>query len=72
MQVILKFDLPDEGAEFRAALSGQAAISCLSHVANVLRNIRKYETHTEEELALAAMVEKELNDVVDANGIDLW
>jgi len=72
MQVTLKFKLPEEDAELKAALSGQAAISCLSHVANVLRNIRKYETHTEEELALAAMVEKELNDVVDANGIDLW
>lgn len=53
MKATLTFTLPDEQAEFDAAIHGRAAISALLEIDQRLRSILKYGTPTAEEARLA-------------------
>ena len=49
----LTFTLPDEEPEFRAALQGQAAKSCLWEIDQRLRSVLKHGNPSEETRRLA-------------------
>lgn len=50
---ILRFTLPEEDAEFRAATQGRAAKSALWDIDQKLRSLLKHVEPTEEEARLA-------------------
>ena len=64
MRAILKFDLPDDQAEFDAARLGRAALAALWEIDQRCRSLLKHGEPTPEERRLAqeirAMIEPEL------------
>lgn len=71
MKVVLHFDIPEEQEELKLHRDGPAAHAVLTHVAQELRTIRKYEEHSEEEYAMAERIETLLLREVAEEGLEI-
>lgn len=60
MEAILRFTLPEEEAEFKAAQQGRDAKLALRQIDQRLRSILKYGTPTKEEERLAREIRESI------------
>lgn len=65
------FDVPEDREELKLHQDGPAAHSVLARVAQELRTIRKHETRTEAELAIAERVETILHTEAAEEGLEI-
>jgi hypothetical protein len=69
--VTLQFTIPEEREELKLHQDGPAAHVVLSRLAQELRTIRKHETHTEAEHAIADRVETLLHREASEEGLEI-
>ena len=72
MKARLEFRLPEEAAEFRAAVDGAALSASVQRYYERLRSERKYGREPEVVKATLELAQKWLLEAIEEEGIRLW
>jgi hypothetical protein len=71
MKATLKFNLPEDQAEFDFAVQGSKMYSALWDISQELRAIWKYEELTDEEFKIVEKIRNKFYEILDENQIKL-
>ena len=71
MKAVLKFNLPEDQAEFDFAVQGSKMYSALWDISQELRTLWKYEELSEEEWKIVERIRDNFYDILQRNNINL-
>jgi hypothetical protein len=71
MKATLKFNLPEDQAEFDFAVQGSKMYSALWDISQELRALWKYEELTDEEFKIVEKIRNKFYEILDENQIKL-
>ena len=71
MKATLKFNLPEDQAEFDFAVQGSKMYSALWDISQELRALWKYEELTDEEFKMVERIRNKFYEILDENQIKL-
>ena len=71
MKATLKFNLPEDQAEFDFAVQGSNMYSALWDISQELRTLWKYEELTDEEFKIVEKIRNKFYEILDENQIKL-
>ena len=71
MKAVLKFNLPEDQAEFDFAVQGSKMYSALWDISQELRTLWKYEELKEEEWDMVERIRNKFYEILDDNQIKL-
>ena len=71
MKATLKFNLPEDQAEFDFAVQGSKMYSALWDISQELRTLWKYEELTDEEFKIVEKIRNKFYEILDENQIKL-
>lgn len=71
MKAVLEFSLPEEQAEFNAAVHASDTLYVLNQINERMRQILKYEEHSDDVYDIVEKLRGELYEMCNSNKVEL-